>query len=210
VLLALEIKKIPYDSRLLEFSKQQNKTPEFLALNPRGKVPVIKDGDFVLSESLAILAYLDRKTPLPPLFGRTPEETGRIWKSVSESVLYLEPPAIDVVGPIYFGKAEEKAEQVRSAIAPLRDELAHLEAALKGRAWLAGDTISAADIVAYPTVENVLRAAGKDAARRFELGVLPFPKSYPALAAWRDRITALPGYERTYPPHWRAAPVAAA
>jgi glutathione S-transferase len=210
VLLALEIKKIPYTSRLIEFSKQQNKTPEFLALNPRGKVPVIKDGDFALSESLAILAYLDRKAPEPPLFGRTAEETGRIWKLVSEAVSYLEPPAIRIVGPIYFNKAAEKADDIRAAIAPVHEELKRLEAALKGSRWLAGDAISAADIVAYPTVENVLRAAGKDAAKPFALDVLPIENTYPAIAAWRERIMALPGYERTYPPHWRTAPPVAA
>src|SRR5512145_1540115 len=90
VLLALEIKRTPYASRLIEFSKKQHKAPEFLALNPRGKVPVLKDGDFALSESLAIVAYLDRKFPEPPLFGRTAAETGLIWKSISEALHYLE------------------------------------------------------------------------------------------------------------------------
>ena len=83
VLLAAELKRIPYESKLLEFSKGDLKTPEFLALNPRGKVPVIRDGDFVLAESMAILAYLDRKQPEPPLFGRTAEDAGRIWSTAS-------------------------------------------------------------------------------------------------------------------------------
>jgi glutathione S-transferase len=205
VLLALEIKKIPYASRLLEFSKRQHKAPEFLALNPRGKVPTIRDGDFVLWESLAILAYLDRKMPEPPLFGRTPEETGRVWKTISEVVNYLEPPGYKVAGPIFFNKAEESAEEIRAGIEPLHAELNLMEATLSRSPWLAGDQISAADIVAYPLVETVLRAAGKDAAGSFDLGLLPVAEIYPAIAAWRERIQALPGYERTYPPHWRDA-----
>src|SRR5512138_4014731 len=88
VMLAAELKRIPYESKLLEFSKAQNKTPEFLAMNPRGKVPVIRDGDFVLAESMAILAYLDRKHPEPPLLGRTAEEAGRIWETVFELESY--------------------------------------------------------------------------------------------------------------------------
>jgi hypothetical protein len=40
-------------------------------------------------------------------------------------------------------------------------------------------------------------------ARPLELGFLPLETTYPALAAWVKRIEALPGYERTYPPHWR-------
>ena len=59
VLLALEIKRTPYVSRLIEFSKKQHKAPEFLALNPNGLVPVIVDGGFVLWESHAILRYLN-------------------------------------------------------------------------------------------------------------------------------------------------------
>jgi glutathione S-transferase len=205
VMLALEIKKIPYTSHLLEFSKKQHQTPEFLALNPRGKVPLLKDGDFTLGESLAIIAYLDRKAPEPPLFGRNAAETGLIWRSISETVSYLEPLAIRIVGPLFFNKAAEKADDINAAIAPLHDELKALEKTLSRSRWLVGDSISAADIVVHPVIENLLRAAGKEAAKDFDLGLLPFERRYPALAAWRERIRALPGYDRTYPPHWRAA-----
>jgi glutathione S-transferase len=210
VLLALEIKKIPYTSRLIEFSKKQHKAPEFLALNPRGKVPVIKDGDFTLSESVAILAYLDRKVSEPPLFGRTPEETGRVWRAALETMNYLEPLADRIVSPLYFNRTAEEGDDLKAAIAPTHDELKLMEATLNRSHWLAGETISAADIVAHPTIESLLRAAGKEAAKAFDLGLLPLERHYPALAAWRERIRALPGYERTYPPHWRAAPMAAA
>ena len=93
VMLTLEIKGLPYQSKLLEFSKQQHKAPEYLALNPRGKVPALKDGDFAVYESLAIMAYLDRKYPQPPLFGTTAEETGSIWQMICEAESYLAPAA---------------------------------------------------------------------------------------------------------------------
>lgn len=205
VLLALEVKKIPYASRLLEFSKRQHKAPEYLALNPRGKVPTIRDGEFVLWESLAILAYLDRKVPEPPLFGHTPEDTGRVWKAIFEVVNYLEPAGYQIAGPIFFNKAEERAEEIRAGIEPLHAELKLMEARLSRSPWLAGGEISAADIVAYPLVETVLRAAGKDAAGSFDLKLLPIGETYPAIAAWRERVQALPGYGRTHPPHWRDA-----
>jgi len=60
-LLALEVKQLKYISRLLEASKGEVKASEYLKLNPRGTVPTIKDGDIVVRESLAIMAYLDRK-----------------------------------------------------------------------------------------------------------------------------------------------------
>ena len=206
VMLALEIKKIPYTSYQIEFSKKQHKAPEFLALNPRGKVPTIKDGDLALSELLAILAYLDRKVPEPPLFGRTAAETGLAWKAISESTNYLDPPAVRIVGPLFFNKTDEKADDMRAALKELHAELKLLDAALAKHRWIAGNDISAADCVVFPSIESILRAAGKEAAKAFDLGILPLEKTYPALAAWRERIRALPGYDRTYPPHWRAAP----
>ena len=84
VMLTLEVKKLAYESKLMEFSKGEHKTPAYLQLNPRGKVPTLKDGDFAVYESIAIMAYLDRKYPEPPLFGKTPEETGLIWQTISE------------------------------------------------------------------------------------------------------------------------------
>lgn len=203
VLLALEVKKIPWRSRLLQMSQREHKSPEYLALNPRGKVPAIRDGDFSLYESLAILAYVDRKWPDPPLFGRTPWEAGRVVRIASEIESYFEPPLLRLLEPLYFGGTSEKAEDIRAAAGDLHRELAGLDAALGTCTWLAGDAISAADCVLFPAVQTLLRAAGKDAAGPLDLGFLPLDERYPSLAAWTKRVEALPGYERTYPPHWK-------
>ena len=203
VLLTLEAKKIPYVSRLIEFSKEEHKTPDYLALNPRGKVPTLKDGDYVLSESVAIMAYLDRKHPEPPLFGRRPEETGRVWKAISDSLSYFEPIGGRVVLPIFFGTVAENADDIRAAIPEVHAELGIMERLIGKRRWLALGRLSAADLAVYPFVELLLRAAGKESARPFELGLTQFAQRYPALEAWRQRIRALPGYDKTYPPLWR-------
>ncbi len=84
VLLALEYKRLSYSNHLLQFSKQEHKSPQMLSLNFRGRVPVLKDGDYVVFESLAVLFYLDRKYPTPPLFGRSPEEAGVIMRVICE------------------------------------------------------------------------------------------------------------------------------
>ena len=63
--------------------------------------------------------------------------------------------------------------------------------------------MTAADLVVLPHVQSILRAASKDAARAFALPFLPLDATHPALAAWRDRMMALPYYARTVPPHWR-------
>ena len=205
VLLTLEVKGVAYTSTLIQAFKGEHKSPEYMALNPRGKVPTLRDGDLVLPESLAIMSYLDQKFPEPPLFGRSPEETGRIWKAVMDSELYLQPAALEIILPFFLWQTEEKAGQVKAAVPDVHAELQPLETTVKGNEWLVGDAISAADIATYPFLEALLRAAGKETAAAFELGLLPLGDRYPALEAWRRRIIAVPGYDRTYPPHWREA-----
>jgi glutathione S-transferase len=203
VMLTLEIKKLSYESKLLEFSKGDHKAPEYLKLNPRGKVPTLKDGDIVVYESLAIMAYLDRKYPDPPLFGRTAEETGSIWRIISECESYLVSAGDKVVRPMFFGKGLDRVEEIQQAAQAIRNELSTLDGQLARVDWLVGARISAADIAVFPVIQLLLRAAGKDAARPFNLGFAPLPENYPNLVRWVERIEALPNYQRTYPPHWR-------
>jgi glutathione S-transferase len=103
VLLTLEVKQLSYQSKLLTFSRREHKSPEYLALNPRGKVPTLKEGDFLLYESLAIMAYLDSKYPERPLFGRTPREVGTIARLISENISYVCDPIGKIVGPLFSG-----------------------------------------------------------------------------------------------------------
>ena len=97
VLLALEHKGLPYRSHLLQLAMQEHKSPHMLAMNPRGRVPVLKDGDYVVFESLAVLYYLDRKYPATPLFGDSPEEGGVIMRVFCEYQAYIEPYLMRIV-----------------------------------------------------------------------------------------------------------------
>jgi glutathione S-transferase len=203
VLLTLEVKRLPYESRLLEFSKEDHKSAAYLKLNPRGKVPTLKDGDFVLYESLAIMAYLDRKYPDPPIFGKTPQETGMIWRVISETDAYLLEPGSKVVTPIFFGKGLERSDEIQAAAATIREELRRTDTALTHCDWLVGSQISAADIALFPLIQLILRAASKETAKPFNLRFSPLEQNYPHLAAWAKRIETIPGYEKTYPPHWK-------
>jgi glutathione S-transferase len=206
VMLTLEVKGLPYESKLLEFSKGEHKTPAYLRLNPRGKVPTLKDGNFILYESLAIMSYLDRKYPEPTLFGKTPEETGLIWRRISECESYLVPAADKVVRPFFFGKGLEKVDEIQQSAKSIRQELKTLDERVAQADWLVGERISAADISIFPIIQLLLRAASKEAARPFNLGLMPLAQTYPSIAKWVKRIEALPNYQRTYPPHWRSQP----
>lgn len=201
--LAMEIKGLNYESHRLDPGKREHKSPDYLAMNPRGKVPLLKDGDTVVHESLAILAYLDAKHPEPPLFGTTPGETGHVWQVVSELIHYTIEPMFALTRIFFGGKESEKADEVKSLAEEIHGELAAIETRLAGQQYLAGDVPTAADIMFYPALPGLIRGIDRKEAEPFDLGFLPLGEHYPNLAAWAARIEALPGYERTYPPHWR-------
>ena len=203
VMLTLELKRLPYESKLLAFSKEEHKTPAYLQLNPRGKVPTLKDGNFALYESIAIMAYLDRKYPTPPIFGTTAEQAGLIWRSVLECESYLLSAGDKIVRPLFFGKGLENVNEIQVAAEIIRRELKIIDERLAQSNWLVDAEISAADIAIFPAVQLLLRAAGKEAAWSLELGLMPLAKTFPNSARWINRIEELPNYQRTYPPHWR-------
>jgi glutathione S-transferase len=202
-LLALEFKGLPYVSHQVQFAKQEHKSPQLLSMNPRGRVPVLKDGDYVLFESLAILYYLDRKYPDPPLFGRTPEETGIITRVISEYEWYAEEHIQKLIYVILFQEIEGRMDEIERAMVHIMSEAQTIERRLTDSAWLVGEHCSAADLVVFPGIQTLLRALERRGAQELRERLLPIEARFPAIAAWIKRVEALPGYERTYPPHWR-------
>ena len=202
VLLALEYKRLPYTSHVLQFSKQEHKSPQMLALNWRGKVPVLKDGDYVCFESLAVLYYLDLKYPEPPIFGRTPEEAGVIMRVICEYQAYIEPHLITILNAV-FGKQRLDTRAGDGGDASRRERGAHHRGAAvevrlgRGREFLRGR---------HGHLSRVsVAAAGAGASRgpRVGIPVSAGGSELPRAGRWVQRVEALPGYDRTYPPHWR-------
>ncbi|MEQ1582287.1 MAG: glutathione S-transferase family protein [Steroidobacteraceae bacterium] len=203
VLLALEYKKRAYRSTLLQFSKQEHKSAQMLKMNPRGRVPVLKDGDYVCFESLAILTYLDRKYPEPPLFGRSAEEAGTVMRVICEYQVYVEEHITKIIAAIFFQGLEGKLDEIARSLQVVAGEARTIEGRLSQSAWLVGESLSAADLVVYPGIQLLLRALERREAQELRARFLPLETHYPALASWMRRVEALPGYERTFPPHWR-------
>jgi len=196
--LALEHKALPYELKVLSFSAGDTRKPEFLALNPRHRVPVIVDGDFVLYESNAIVEYLDeaypgRGAPLLPGDARQRALIRRLIQEVDHDF----DKAIDPIVDQAFGKkAEERdAGKLAAGIAGVKEEYALFARAMRGE-FLAGP-LSAADYALYPLVAFLDRCALKLA--DFDpAALLP-----PSLASWKARIEALPYFDLTVPPHWK-------
>ncbi|MEO8484852.1 MAG: glutathione S-transferase family protein [Betaproteobacteria bacterium] len=199
VQLALEAKGVPYERKVLSFSAGDTRKPEFVAINPRHRVPTIVDGDFTLYESNAIVEYLDeayagRGLALFPGDARTRATVRRL---ISEADSYTT-EATDAVADLLFGVEPEErdAAKIEEARAAVKEEFAFMARYLHGD-FLVGP-LSAADFALTPAVAFMFRCQQRvpsfDAA-----SLLP-----PALVAWKGRIDALPYLGATLPPHWKA------
>lgn len=204
VMLALEHKGLAYQSHLLKFDQQEHKAPQILAMNFRGRLPIVRDGDYVVFESLAILYYLDQKYPDPPIFGRTPEEAGVIMRVICEYQAYAEPNLMQIAGAILFRHEPQLDEQVTEAMHRVAGEARTIERRLAQSDWVVGESFSAADMMIYPDIRLLLRALSRPEAKELAARFLPLEVNYPAIGRWLQRVAALPGHERTWPPHWGA------
>jgi glutathione S-transferase len=195
---ALEHKGIAYDMKILSFDKEENKRPDFVALNPRGKVPVIVDDGFALYESAAIVEYLEDKKPGEPrLFAAEPRQRAVQRRMMREVDQYVAPALSALALLLRPGAGEPAADKLAAAVAALKAELALWEAALGGE-YLAG-ALSAADFSFYPQIALVQRFL--DRAK----GALPAGLLGAKLTAWAKRMAALPITQKTTPPHWVAS-----
>jgi glutathione S-transferase len=204
-MLGLVVKGLAFELRTLNGSKKEHKEPAFVALNSRGRVPVLKDGDFVLPDSMAILAYLEKKYPDPPIFGTTPEEHARIWQLVSEGEDDLRESCNALLRPLFFLGQDATNLDVKKAAPDVHREIARLELLLERSPFLIGSRPTAADCFCFPDVRLVLRATERFPESLRQLEFHPFAEVYPCTLRWVERMEALPGYEKTFPAHWRSA-----
>lgn len=204
VLLAAELKGVAYEARMLSLAKHENRSPEYLKMSPRGRTPLLRDGDFAVTESLAIMVYLDQLSGNNPLFGTTARETAKIWETLSQVVFDFERAGLVFAEPIIFGSPSAGSlEPMVKGAEKLKGELKFLEERVLKTPFLCGPALTAADVAAFPLIKFMVRAAGKDIARDLDLGILPFDKTYPGLDAWLKKFEALPFYAKIYPPHWQ-------
>jgi glutathione S-transferase len=203
VMLAFEIKQIPYESKVLRFTDEDLKSAEYLAINPRGRVPAIRDGSFTLYESIAILAYLEDKYPSHSLFGKDADERGQVWCSMMDTDSFIEPELFRFAVPIFYNVVDEKREEVIQARQIIEKEFTRLNDVLSESDYLVNGRLSAADISVYPFIKFYSRAAMKENTEEVSGALRDIGANYPSLQAWCKRIETIPGYERTYPPHWK-------
>jgi glutathione S-transferase len=123
----LEELEVPYEFVLLDMQSGEHRKPEFLSINPMGKVPAITDGDFKLWESGAILLYLDEK------YGST-SDTAEQRGEKAQWVLF----ANATLGPGIF--VESNREREMSRIFPPLNQL------FEQQSFVLGETFTVADV----------------------------------------------------------------
>jgi glutathione S-transferase len=155
---------------------------------------VLRDSGYVVFESLAILYYLDRKYPQPPIFGAGPEEAGVIMRVICEYQAYAEPPLRQIAAALL--EAQPRAGQgLEQAMHRVAGEARSIEQRLAHSDWVVGDSFSAADMVIYPDIRLLARALQAPQAHELASRFLPLAVNYPAIARWLERVEALPGHE---------------
>jgi glutathione S-transferase len=196
VWLALEHKRIRYEQRVLSFDGGDLKKPEYIAINPRGKVPAIVDDGVALYESAAILEYLDeRYDETPLLFPGDIEQRALIRRMVREADQYLATALETLVAHIlYTPKDAWQPQPIAAARDDFVAELARWETTADGDTLAA--ELSAADFTLYPLIALGLRIEKRKP--DLELAARVGPR----LAAWMRAVEALPYFARTWPAHW--------
>jgi GST-like protein len=189
----LEELGIPYEVHLVDIMKDDNKTPEFISLNPNAKIPAIVDPDgpngqpIGLFESGAILLYLADKT------GKfIPTDPARRWETIAWLFWQM-----GGVGPMFgqvgffhkfAGSAFEDKRPRDRYVAEAKRLLGVLDARLEGRVWIMGDDYTIADISLLGWVRNLPGF--------YEAGDLVGFADFKNVGAWLERGLARPAVQR--------------
>jgi glutathione S-transferase len=178
--LLLRLLKLPYQARTVNLVRNENLSTEFLARNRFGQIPVLVDGDLVLTDSHAILMYLAGQYPdasrheWAPLAPASLAHVMR-WLSVSANEIQnglAIPRAVKLLNwPYDYAQAVRMGYRI----------LGIMDDHLAGREWLALGHATVADLACYPYV-MLAGEGGIDTS------------GYRAVRAWLDRVEALPGF----------------
>ena len=193
VRIALNLKGIEYETLAVDMRAPVHalRAPQFLALNPVGLVPVLIDGERVLTQSLAIIEYLEETHPLPPLLPRGAAERAQVRALALTVACEIHP--LNNTGVLDYLRAPLGHDDAAVAVwychwiargfAALEEQVRRLGSA--GR-HLFGSSVSLADVLLVPQMYN---------ARRYRCDLEP----YPTLRAISAHLESLPAFARAAP-----------
>jgi glutathione S-transferase len=188
VLVVAAEKNITFEHR--PTSPRTSDDPDYLFASPFRKIPALKDGDYSLCDSTAIITYLEAKHPDPAVIPQEARARGTaIWfEEMADTILA---PAVSkvflnrVIMPVFLNTPGNEADADEALTVTLPPMLKYLESVAPANGYLVGDSFSIADIsVASVLVSLSLSKAPVD------------PATYPKLAAYFTRMTARPSFAK--------------
>jgi len=179
---------IELEETLLDFSKGEHKSAEYLMLNANGAVPTLVDGDFVLTESRSIMQYLASKKPESGLLPRDEAARADVTRWQFWDAAHFSPQlgtlAFEKMIKGMMGLGDPDSVKVNDALTNFRRFAAVLNKRLEGRPYVVGNSLTVADL----TLASSLMYA-----KQTEVSLAEFPN----IEAWFARITALDGWKKT-------------
>jgi len=181
VRILLSLLAIPYETVFVDTKSRAHKRMPFLALNPRGEVPVLEDGEVVLWDSAACLVYIARKFGGDQWLPAAPDDMARVMQWVAlagnEIQFGLQYARRGILQDRWTAGTLEQGHALG------RVALNALEQRLKDNDWLALGRPTIADVACFPYIETAPEG-------KFSLD------PYPATRAWLARCKALPGWAK--------------
>ena len=179
VKVVLAEKNLVYDTVPIDLRKQEQKTPEYLKLNPYGKVPVLTDDSTVLYESLIINEYLDEKYPDPPLMPKDPASRAKARILVDYGMAHFDSAYQKLRVELMKEPKEQSQPIIDGAKSDLKKLLQRFEDEIGEQPYLMGDF----SLVDADLIPRFTRLEG--------FGVLPDP-ALPRLGKYMERMKARP------------------
>ena len=164
-----------------------SKSPEYLKLNPLGKVPTLDADGVVIAESETINEYLEDKFPTPALLPKSPEARARVRWFTRFHDLYLEPPLRALFPQMNPKTRDEKV--VNDKLTELNTRLDQLEKMLADSGFATGPDFTLADCALAPTTFFAVNLLGM-------FGAKPPVEGRPKLAAWWAHVQTRPSVKK--------------
>ena len=179
VKVVLAEKNLPYEIVPVDLTKKEQKAPEYLKMNPYGKVPVLADDNTVLYESLIINEYLEEKYPSPALMPKDPSKKAKARILTDYGMAHFDSPYQKLRMELMKDAKEQSQPIIEGAKAELKKLLQRFEDELGDQQYLLGDF----SLVDANLIPRFSRLEG--------FGVLPDP-ALPRLAKYIERMKARP------------------
>ena len=178
----------PLELTVVDLGKGEQRAPEFLRMNPNGRVPVLEDDGFILTESHAIMQYLADKTPGQIVYPEDLRARADVNRWLFWSAHHFQ-PAVSVLAWEHFikpmiGRGATDPKEVKRGEDLVTECGRVLDAHLAGKRWVAGENLTLADFaLASPLMMQ-------------EHAKLPITE-YGNLREWFKRVRELPAWKQT-------------